>query len=81
MNDSEEIYTNIKRAVDNSINLAGTTIGFIFFIVSLLSGNFLIALGIFFGGWVLVLIARVILTTPLTFLCVYCIYLYGRLKK
>jgi len=77
MNDSEEKYINAKRAVDNIINFVGTTIGFIFFIVSLLSGNFLIALGIFFGGWVLVLIARVILTVPLTFLYVF---LYDRLK-
>jgi hypothetical protein len=77
MNDSEENYINTKKTVNNIINFVGTTIGFIFFIVSLLNGNFLIALGIFFGGWVLVLIARVILTVPLTFLYVF---LYDRLK-
>jgi len=77
MNDSEENYINTKKTVNNIINFVGTTIGFIFFIVSLLNGNFLIALGIFFGGWVLVLFARVVLTAPLTFLYVF---LYDRLK-
>lgn len=73
MNDSEEKYINAMRAVDNIINFVGTTIAFIFFIVNLLSGNFLIALGILVGGAVLVLISRVVLNTPFTFLYVYLI--------
>jgi|LWDU01.1.fsa_nt_gi hypothetical protein len=77
MNDSEENYINAKKTVSNIINFVGTTIGLIFFIASLLNGSFLIALGIFFGGWVLVLFARVVLTAPLTFLYAY---LHGRLK-
>jgi hypothetical protein len=80
MNNTEEEYINAKKAVDNIINFVGTTIGLILFIASLLNGKFLIALGIFFGGWILVLIARIVLTTPLTLLYAYLYSLYGRLK-